>query len=160
MFIYDVTGGLLQQTNATPNTANDCMFIRPGATGRTLRVQRFDTIGRGGGLTSLSSIAIRLEKWTTTSSSGGTGITPVPVDPGAQAAKATAGSSITVVTSGTGGPSLLVTFGMSATGPGVWVAQNPDAEHTLEVADNRSIDAFNVSATASLNFEMSAMIAE
>lgn len=159
IFVYGLTGGAIITTNATPNTANDCFFVKPG-TARSVRVVKVDLIGKGGGLTSLSGIAIRVEQWFTTSSAGGTGITPAPKDKRSPAASATAGFSATTVTSGTGGPTLLGTFGCSATGPGGWVSRNQDDGFQLDAALNNSIDLFNASATASLSFEANVDIEE
>ncbi len=159
MFVYALVPGALQTTNATPNTANDCLFVKPGAA-RTVGFQNCLVFGRGGGLTTISGIGFRVERWTTTASSGGSAITPAPRDPGAQAAKASAGYAAATVTSGTGGPNLQGAFGCGATGPGGWQAKDDDSAHKAEAGANQSIDLFNVSATASLNFELAAEIAE
>jgi len=157
--IYSVTPGAIQTTNATPNTANDCFFVKSGAT-RNVGLQAVYVVGRGAGLTAISGISLRGEKWTTTASSVGTAITPFPKDPGYQAAKATAAFAVATVTSGTGGPSLFLSIGCGAAGPGGWVAPNPDSVQVAEAAATHSLDLFNVSGTASLNFELSAEIVE
>lgn len=158
-FVYAMTLGANVTCNATPNTANDFLFVKPGAAGRMVKVIKVDLIGKGAGLTAISGISCRVEKWTTTSSSG-SALTPVPKDPGAQACKATSGFSSTTVTSGTGGPSLMGTFGCGAAGPGGWVRQNQDDGFVLEAGDNRSIDLFNASGTGSLVFECNVDIEE
>lgn len=157
--LYGVVPGALQTCNGTPNTENDCLFIRPGAT-RNVFLQSLLAVGRAAALTAISGIALRLKKWTTTASSAGTSITPAPRDVGMQAAKATAGYATTTVTSGTGGPTLQQAFGCGAAGPGGWTAENADSVIVLEANDNKSIDLFNASGTASLNFECSATIGE
>lgn len=157
--VYGVVPGALQTTNATPNTANDCLFVKPG-TGRSVALISLLVQGRAAALTAISGIAFRIQKWTSTSSSAGTAITPSPRDTGMQAAKATAAYATATVTSGTGGPSLQQAFGCGAAGPGGWVAPNPDAAIVLESGANQSIDLVNASGTASLNFEASAEIAE
>jgi hypothetical protein len=159
MFVYDVVPGVIQTTNATPLTANDCFFVKSGAT-RTLWLQSILVQGRGAALTAISGLSFRLEKWTTTASSGGTAVTPAPTDIGMQAAKGTAGYAVATVTSGTGGPTLLKSFGCGATGPGGWVAQNVDSMKCLEAAATQSIDLFCASGTASLSFEADAEIVE
>lgn len=158
-FIYAVVPGAQQTTNASGGTENDALFIKPGST-RNVFLQQMLIQGKAAALTSLSGIVARLKKWTTTASSGGTGITPTPRDVGMQASKATAGYATGGVTSGTGGPALLGAFGCSAGGPGGWAAQNADSVHTLEAADNKSIDAFVSSPTASMGYDLSAEIGE
>jgi len=153
MFVYGVIPGALQTTNAAANTANDCFFLKPGAT-RTLWVKRFDVVGRGGGLSLISGLVFRFEQWTTTSSSGGTAITPGPHDGTMPAATATAAFAVATVTSGTGGPVLKGGVGCGAAGPGSWVGMDMDAWFSISAAANQSLDVFNASATASLNFEV------
>lgn len=158
-FVYGVVPGAIQTTNATPLTANDCAFVKPGST-RNVGIQAIYLQGRGAGLTAISGIQIRAEKWTTTASSAGTSVTPAPRDIGMQAAKATAAYSVTTVTSGTGGPTLLLSIGCGAAGPGGWVAPNPDSVMIVEAAATQSIDLFCASGTASLSFEQSMEIVE
>jgi hypothetical protein len=150
--IYGVVPGAIQTTNVTPLTFNDNFFVKSGAT-RNVGINGFYFGGRGAGLTQISGISYRLEKWTSTASSAGTAITPAPKDIGFQAAKHTAGFSATVVTSGTGGPTLLLSLLSGATGPTTWVAPNPTSVHILEGAATQSIDIFMGSGTASMNVE-------
>lgn len=158
-FVYGIAPGANFATSATPNTEIDALFVKPGT--RNVNMIAAQVQGKGAQLTSLSGIMQRIKKWTTTASTGGSGITPSPRDPGAQAAKSTAGQATGGVTPGTGGPVLQLAFGCGATGPGSWSwLNNPDAAVTLEGSANQSIDAFNVSGTASLNFEMSVDIQE
>src|ERR1700735_1531809 len=105
MLFYTSVPGATQTTNAPPNTANDCFFIAVGAT-RTCWLNAIYPQGYMATQTSISGIVYRLEKWTSTASSGGTAITPTPDDPGYQASKHTAGYSASAVTPGTGGPTL------------------------------------------------------
>lgn len=157
---YGVSLDALQTTNATPLTENDALFVKPGTT-RAVWLRQMLIHGRGASLTALSQITARLKKWTTTSSAGGTAITPSPKDPGYQAAKATAAAAVGAVTSGTGGPTRLgVAFGCGATGPGGWQAPDLDGAPTLEGAATQSLDVFVSSATASLNYELAGEIAE
>lgn len=159
MFVYGVVPGAIQTSNATPSTENDCYFIAAG-TGRGTALIGHYVHGRGAGLTAISGITFRIKKWTTTASSGGTGITPAPRDPGAQASKCTAGYAAATVTSGTGGPTLMLSIGCGAAGPGGWVAPNPDAALFIESGSADSFDVFNSSGTASLNFEQSSEVSE
>lgn len=158
---YTISPGALITSNATPNTANDCFFVKAGAT-RAVALKWIQMIGRSGGLTALSSIAARLVKWFTTASSAGTALTPYPNDFGMQASKATAAYSATTLTSGTGGPSNIAAVGCSATGPGQMVAPQAtnDDSWLLEGGATMSLDLENISATASLPFEVTAGVME
>lgn len=158
-FVYGVVPGAIQTTNVTPLTANDCFFVKSGAT-RNLGLQALYVVGRGANLTAITGIQFRVQKWTTTSSSAGTAITPAPRDPGQQAAKGTAAYAVATVTSGTGGPTLMLSIGCGAAGPGGWVAPNPDSVHMLEGAATQSLDVFCASGVASMSFELSAEIVE
>jgi hypothetical protein len=151
---YTVVPGATQTTNATPNTTNDCLFVAPGAT-RTVWLKAIYPEGRGVNLTSISGITYRLEKWTSTASSGGSAITPSPVDPGYQAAKHTAGFAAGAVTPGTGGPTLMLSIGSGTTSPGNWIAPSLDEAFSLQAAATQSLDVFNISGAASLIFELS-----
>lgn len=153
LFYTDVPGAT-QTTNASANTANDCFFIKSGST-RAVWLKAIYPEGRGALLTSISGISYRLEKWTSTASSGGTSITPSPNDPGYQAAKHTAGFSASTVVSGTGGPTLMLSIGSGTTSPGNWIAPTLDESYCLEGAATQSLDIFNVSGGTSLPFELS-----
>lgn len=150
-------------TSGTGNTEIDFAFIKPGAT-RAFSLIALRVQGKGAGLTALSGIAFRLKQWTSTSSSGGTGSTPQPVDNRAPAAVTTAGfgtaGGIAAVTSGTGGPNLVGGCGCGASGPGGWVAPNPDGAITLDGGATKSTDVFSSSGTISMNFEAQAEIQE
>jgi len=160
MFVYGILPGALQTTNATPNTENDCFFIAAGSAGRATSLQQLSVHGKGAGLSTISGITFRLKKWFTTASSGGTAITPAPRDGTVQASKCTAGYAVATVTSGTGGPTLLLSIGCGAAGPGGWVAPNQDSCPLVEAGSADSLDIFNASGTASLNFELSAEVIE
>ena len=157
--VYNVVPGAIQTTSATPLTANDCAFIKSGAT-RNVGLLALWPGGRGAGLNLTTGISYRVEKWTSTASSAGTAVTPAPSDPGFQAAKHTSAYSATTVTSGTGGPTLLLSILSGATGPTAYIAPNPAAIHILEGAATMSIDVFCVSGTASMSFELSAQTIE
>lgn len=159
-FIYGVVPGALQTSNATPNTENDCFFVKPG-TGRGVAMQSLYVHGKGAGLTAISGITFRVKVWPTTSSAAGTAITPTPRDVTIQASKATAAYAVATVTSGTGTAALQLSIGCGAAGPGGWVAPNPDSViGMIESAATKSVDVFNASGTASLNFELAAEIVE
>ena len=140
-------------TNATPATENETFFVKAGV--RNAALQSMYVIGKGAGLTAISGIAHRIIKFTTASTAG-TAITPTPKDPGMQAAKQTAASAPTA------GSTRInrIVFGNGAAGPGGWVAPNPDSVELLEGGGTFSIDALNVSGTASLPFEWSAETVE
>jgi hypothetical protein len=157
--VYAVAPGATQTTNGTPNTENDAFFIKPGAT-RNVALQGVYVQGRAASLTSISGLSFRGKRWGTTASSAGTAITPMPKDPGMQAAKATAAFSATTLTSGTGGPLLFASFGCGAAGPGGYTAPNLDIMQVLEAAATMSLDLFNVSGLASAVFECWAEIVE
>ena len=152
--ITPATAGNLT-TNATPNTATETLFLKPGAT-RTLWLLSLYVMGKGAALTTISGIAFRVKKWTTASTAG-TAITPQPRDSGFQAATATAASR---PTAGSGGGTPVLAFGCGAAGPGGWVAPNPDAGVVMAAANAGSIAVDDASGTASLNFEISGEIAE
>lgn len=159
LFYTNVPGATIT-SNATPGTANDCFFVKPGST-RTCWLYAIYLQGRVSSTTTIYGISVRVEKWTSTASSGGTSITPSPNDPGYQAAKHTAGFGNTV-TSGTGGPTLMLAIGCSASGFSPWV--NPlgqmDQSYALEAAATQSLDLFNACGVASVAFEASVGVAE
>lgn len=152
---YTSVPGAIQTTNATPLTANDCFFIKPGT--RSIWVNALYPTGRSAADTSITGITYRLEKWTTTASSAGTAVTPSPNDVGMQAAKASAGWAVATVTSGTGGPTLLLSIGSGASSPGPWMVPLSalDQAYTVEGSATQSIDVFCASGVASKNFELS-----
>lgn len=156
---YTIVPGAIQTTNAAPLTANDCFFVKPGAT-RTVWVKAIYPEGRGALLTSISGITYRLEKWFTTASSAGTAVTPSPNDPGYQASLHTSAWAVATVTSGTGGPTLMLSIGSGTTSPGNWIAPTLDDAYALAAAANSSLDIFNASGAASLNFELSVATVE
>ena len=151
---YTLVPGAIQTTNVTPLTANDCLFVKSGAT-RAVWVKAIYPTGRGSLLTSISGITYRLEKWFTTASSAGTAMTASPNDPGYQAAKQTAAWAVATVTSGTGGPTLMLSIGSGATSPGNWIAPTLDEGYSLEGAATQSLDIFAASGAASMSFELS-----
>jgi hypothetical protein len=158
--IYGVVPGVNFTTSAVANTEIDALFIKPGAS-RCVNLVAIALQGKGANLTSLSGIIQRVKKWTATASSGGTAITPSPRDPGAQAAKATAGQATAGVTSGTGGPVLQLVVGCSGSGPGSWsFLNNPDVAITLEGGATQSIDLFNSAGAVSMVHELSCDIME
>jgi hypothetical protein len=152
-------------TSSSANTEIDAGFIKPGAT-RPFSLLAMRSQGKGAGLTALSGIVLRLKQWTSTASSGGSSVTPAPVQGTglAPASVATAGigtsGGTAAVTSGTGGPSIKGGFGMGASGPGGWVAPNPDAPPQIDGGATQSLDIFSSSGTASMNYEFDAEIQE
>jgi hypothetical protein len=156
MFVYGLslaTPGNMS-TNATANTENPTFTTKPGSN-RNVALQGFYAIGKGAGLTAISGISHRIITFATASTSG-TSITPTPRDPGAQAAKQTAASAQTIGSTRTNH----FCIGHGAAGPGGWVAPNVDSMPLQPAGGAGSIDALNVSGTASLNFEWSAETVE
>jgi hypothetical protein len=165
-FIYNLQSKMQAenfQTSGSTNTEIDAAFIRPGAS-RVVALIALRVQGKAAGLTALSGIAVRIKQWTTTASSGGTAVTPNPVDNLAPACVATAGmgtgGGTSAVTSGTGGPNLVGGCGMGASGPGAWTAPNPDGAIVLDGGAAKSTDLFSSSGTASLNYEFQEDIQE
>jgi hypothetical protein len=156
MFVYGLslaTPGNLA-TSSTANTEVATFTTKPG-TARNVALQAMYACGKGAGLTAISGIMHRIVSFATASTSG-TAITPTPRDPGAQAAKQTAASGQTLGS----GRTNHICFGHGAAGPGGWVAPNVDSMPIQPASSIGSIDAINVSGTASLNFEFSAETVE
>ncbi len=118
--------------------------------------------GKAAAATNLSGISIRMKAWTTTSAATTTTtgssslVTPVPKNKLSPAAVATCGmTSITngLVTNGTGGPNMVGYASCGASGPGGWVAINPDDVPLLDGGANMSIDLFSASGATGLKFE-------
>jgi hypothetical protein len=145
------------QTSGSSNTPLDVFFLKPGAS-RPAAIPAVRVQGKGAGLTALSGISIRLIQWTSTASTsvGGTSTTPAPKNNLAPACVATAGmatSAASTITSGTGGPNYVGYASMGASGPGGWVAINPDDVPLLDGGTTKSMDLSSSSPTASLNWE-------
>ena len=154
-FVYRSVGGIVASNFVTgaANTDQDYYFIKPGT--RNVGVLSLIVGGKGAGLTALSGLQFTLEKYPTTATAlnTGTALVPAPVDPGSQAAKATAGASTGAqFTAGTGTKVYVGGCFSGAAGPGGWVAENPDALPTLEGAATQSIDLWVQSGTATLSF--------
>jgi hypothetical protein len=157
MFVYGLslaTAGN-SATSGTANTEVGTWTTKPG-TARNVALQAMYACGKAAGLTAISGIMHRIVSFAT-ASTGGTGITPTPRDPGAQAAKQTANSAQTTL--GTTRTNNLV-FGHGAAGPGGWVAPNVDSMPIQPASSVGSIDAINISGTTGLNFEWSAETVE
>ncbi len=135
-------------TNGSANTETEAWFLKAGV--RNACLQAIALIGKGAGLTSISGIVMRVVRWGT-ASTGGTGITPSPADPGMQAAKATAASR---PTSGSTRTNRFV-CGCGAAGPGGWVAPNPDTMEVLEGGGALGLAGIDASGTVSLAYEFS-----
>lgn len=141
-------------TNGTTNTESGAFFVKAGAS-RSPTIEAIFVIGKATALTSISSIAFRLVKWGT-ASTGGTGVTGEPVDPGFQAHIATMASRPSV---GSTRKNHLV-FGCGAGGNGGWVAPNIDNPMKLVTAGALSMDMIDVAGTVSLTYETSWVISE
>lgn len=157
-FVYGIapTVATFLTTSGTANTELPNLAIRQATRG--VDIQSFYVCGRGAGLTSISGIAFRARRWTT-AGSGGTAITPAPRRIGTTAST-TAVSSETAITAGTVSGAYQLAFGCGAAGPGGWVAPNPDSAIHIEAGSSDEVDLNSISTTISLNFEVSAEIAE
>ena len=136
-------------TNSSANTETDVFFLKAGST-RNAQLRSVNVGGMSTGATSLTGIGFRMVKWGT-ASTGGTGMTPSPVDPGYQAAKATSASAPTAGSTRT----QFHVFTCSITGPGGFRADDLDSVPTLEAAGAFSIDMLSVSGGTSLPFTFS-----
>jgi hypothetical protein len=158
-FIYAVVPGAEQTTNATPGTENDSFFVKAGSHAQPVRARSLlPRQGRGphrdlGHRVPHQEVDVDREL-------GGHGDHAGAARRRHAGAKGTAAYSASALTSGTGGPTLLLTAGCGAAGPGGWVAPDADSVMTLEAAATQSIDAFVSSGTASMKYEMSAEIGE
>lgn len=136
-------------TNGAANTTTDQLrFLTVSP--RPASIQGIYIVGRGAGLTSISGISIRMMRFATASTVG-TAASIRPRDPGAQAAVTTAFTLPTIGAT----PTLQLTFGCGAAGPGGWVAPNPDSVIYLATAGgaNGNIDMLSGSGTTSLGFD-------
>jgi len=144
-------------TSGTANTQLDQFFLKPGSS-RPCGVLALRVQGKGGGLTALSGISVRLGQWTSTASTSvaATSTTPAPKNNLAPACAATAGmvtSAASTVTSGTGGPNYVGLASMGASGPGGWASINVDDVPLLDGGATKSNDLFASSPTVSLSYE-------
>ena len=143
-------------TSGSANTEVAVMDFIAAASGNSVNLLALSCVGKGSGLTTLSSIGLRVRKYATASTSG-TAASIVPVDPGMQAATHTANTGQTLGSTATN----LIILGFGAAGPGGWVAPNPDAMPRLKAASaTASMDIVSISGGTSLTFELSAQIAE
>jgi len=138
-------------TSATPGTEIDVFSIKAGA--RSMGIHALRAHGRGAGLTALSSIELNLKLWTTASTAG-TALTPSPCAVAAPAATAVprigTGGGVNPVTPGSGGGTYRGGIGFGASGPGGWVASNPDDVKQLDGTNAGSYDLYSASGTASM----------
>ncbi len=136
-------------TNGTANTTTDHLrFLTVSP--RPANIQAVYVVGRGAGLTAISGISLRLMRMATASTVG-TAASLRPRDAGQQAAVTTAFTLPTIGST----PTLSLTFGCGAAGPGGWVAPNPDSVISLATAGgaNGNIDLLSGSGTVSLGFD-------
>src|SRR5271165_1689821 len=155
---YSIVPGATQTTNATGGTENDCGFLKPGT--RTVWLTGFFPAGKANAASVISGITYRFKKWFTTASSGGTAVTPSPNDIGYQASKCSAAYAVATVTSGSGGPTFMASFGSGTSTPGPWFTDNLDRAYPLEGSATQSIDLFCNSPAASQVFEQYQTVAE
>lgn len=165
MFVYGVTPGVVQTTSSTPNTELPMLSFRGVASPRQPSIIGLYVHGRGAGLTAISGISFRVKMMAGSFSSGGTGLTANPRDPGSQSATTDnahlfyAGSAITDGTT----PSLRLSIGCGAAGASGWFAQNEQAVISEKYTAGGSpgcMDVYVASGLASMNFEQSLEMAE
>lgn len=157
-FVYGVspTVATFITSSGTPNTELPGLALRQAT--RNVDIMSVYVIGKGAALTAISGIGFRFRRWTTVGT-GGTAITPAPRRIGTTAST-TAVSGESAITAGTVSGAYQLTFGCGAAGPGGWVAPNPDAYINIEAGSSDEVDMNSQSATASLNYDYSAEIAE
>jgi len=154
-FVYGISPAANQATSATPNTEVDGLFVAAGATA-SVAIQSLFVCGKGAALTAISGIIFRI-KWWTTASTAGSAITPTPRGATTPASICTAASG---PTAGTGGGTYQLAIGCGAAGPGGWVALNAASMPSIRAASGDSLDVYNASGTASLNYEQSLEVVE
>jgi hypothetical protein len=147
--------------NAANTESPGTWSLKTASQGRNLYLIRMDVIGRASALTTISGMAFRILTFTTASTAG-TAFTPTSTD-------VTANETATGV--GASGQTVSVTgrkqhaiFGCGAAGPGGYVAANQTLPGSMVCitpnATAPSIDAVQVSTTASLTYEWSFQHAE
>lgn len=156
-FVYSCTPTSHLTSSGSANTELANMAFRQ--TTRNCDINSFWCVGRGAGLTALSGIGFRVKRWTTVGSSGNA-LTPAPRRIGTTASTVVVDSNGTAITAGTVSGALVLGFGCGAAGPGGWTARDPDSVITTEAGSADEITAYSVSGTTSLNFDLSAEIAE
>lgn len=155
-FVYSVDSGALYTSHATPGTEDGTLALRQATRGVDLTAAYGH--GRGAGLTSISGITISCKRWTT-AGTGGTAVTPSPRRIGTTAST-TAADKQTALTPGTISGAYQFSFGFGAAGPGGWMARDSDSAVHLEGGGADELCLYSQSGTASLNFKLSAEIAE
>jgi hypothetical protein len=141
-------------TGGGASTEFDVCQIRPVA--RNVGLQQFLVGGMANAVTSLSGNSFCVITLTTPGAAG-TALTPQPKDPGNQAAQSTASSAPTL---GATGRINHIVFNCGVSGPGGWVAPNPDSCIWRQGSSGHSIDIVQFSATASLTFTWSGELVE
>jgi hypothetical protein len=155
-FIYTTQSQMQSATYSTSgslNTEIDVFSVKPG-TANTVSILAIRAQGRGAGLTALSGIELNVKNWTT-ASTGGTTLTPSPNDvrngvAAGHVPRIGTGGGVNPVAQGSGGGTYRSGFGFGASGPGGWVAANPDASLTMVGGYAGSLDLYSISGTASL----------
>jgi len=143
-------------TSGSTNTEVDAMDFLAASTGTTVNLLALNCGGKSAGLTTLTSIELRVRKYGTASTTG-TAASIVPVDVLSPAATHTANTLPTIGST----PTYLMSIVFGAAGPGGWVAPNPDAMPKLKAASTTaSMDIISTSGGTSLPFAMTAQIVE
>ena len=141
-------------TGGAASTEFDVCQVRPVA--RNVGLQQFLVAGQANAGTTLSGNSFCVITLTTPGAAG-TGVTPAPKDPGYQGAQSTASSAPTL---GATGRVNHIVFGCGVSGPGGWMAPNPDSCIWRQGSSGHSIDVVQLSAAAGLTFVWSGEIVE
>jgi hypothetical protein len=141
------------QTSASGNTELDVCSLKAGAAGRATTWYKTQAGGRGSQLTALTGIRLNIKLFTTATTTG-TSITAQPTNSVYQASKGVwliGSSGVNVVSGGSGGPTYRGGLNLGASGPGGWVASQPDEAYVLEAGYAGSLDLWSI-ATPAVSF--------
>lgn len=139
--------------NASETESPGTWSLKTASQGRNIYFQAMYVTGRASALTTISGMTFRIVSFTTASTAG-TAFTPTSKDVTANETATAVGASGQTVSST--GRKQHVIFGCGAAGPGGYVAPNqPSLVVITPNATAPSVDAVQVSATASLKYEWS-----
>lgn len=154
MFLYRVAA-LGLTTNATPSTETANIALRQGT--RAFQLVALALQGKAAAATVLNGIGMRVRRWTT-AGTGGTAATPFPTHDRSPASATTAATG--TPTAGTVDGSYHLATGMSASGPGAWVAETENAKINVDAGTADELDVMSHAGAASLPYEATATIEE
>lgn len=158
-FVYNVglsAANVSVSTSGSANTELPSMALRQATRG--FDVLQALVMGRSGALTTLSSIAFKVRRWTTVGT-GGQAVTPAAKRLGTTAATG-AVSGETAITQGTVLGAQQIAFGCSAAGPGGFVARDADSAIHVEAGSADELAFNSLSPVVSLPHDINIDIAE